>query len=84
MRIDSKIDDIIEFSETWRVKYEPIVPYSSGSLCGWHSPLQYSLILKFNVDEALSVGDAYFSAKCTRVLRDRKEQNMSIYMYLMI
>ncbi len=30
------------------------------------------------VDEALSVGDAHFSAKCTRVLRDRKEQNMSI------
>lgn len=30
------------------------------------------------VDEALSVGDAHFSAKCTKALKDRKKQNMSI------
>jgi len=30
------------------------------------------------VDEALSVGDAHFAAKCTRALKERKEQNMSI------
>jgi lipopolysaccharide transport system ATP-binding protein len=30
------------------------------------------------VDEALSVGDAHFSAKCTRALKERKKQNMSI------
>jgi lipopolysaccharide transport system ATP-binding protein len=30
------------------------------------------------VDEALSVGDAHFSAKCTQALKKRKEQNMSI------
>jgi lipopolysaccharide transport system ATP-binding protein len=30
------------------------------------------------VDEALSVGDAHFSSKCTRALKQRKEENMSI------
>jgi len=30
------------------------------------------------VDEALSVGDAHFGAKCTKALRERKEKNMSI------
>ncbi|MDD2357139.1 MAG: Wzt carbohydrate-binding domain-containing protein, partial [Thiovulaceae bacterium] len=28
--------------------------------------------------EALSVGDAHFAAKCTKALKERKEQNMSI------
>jgi len=77
--IDSKIDDIIEFSELGEYIYEPIVTYSSGM----SMRLAFSIAIFSNpeiliVDEALSVGDAHFSAKCTRVLRDRKEQNMSI------
>lgn len=77
--IDSKIDEIIEFSELGEYIYEPIKTYSSGMTMR----LAFSIAIFSEpqvliVDEALSVGDAHFSAKCTRALKQRKEQNMSI------
>jgi len=77
--IDSKIDDIIEFSELGEYIYEPVITYSSGMAMR----LAFSIAIFSNpeiliVDEALSVGDAHFSSKCTRALRERKKQNMSI------
>lgn len=77
--IDSKIDEIIEFSELGEYIYEPIKTYSSGMTMR----LAFSIAIFSQpqvliVDEALSVGDAHFSAKCTRALKQRKEQNMSI------
>ena len=77
--IDSKIKDIIEFSELGEYIYESIKTYSSGMTMR----LAFSIAIFSEpqvliVDEALSVGDAHFSAKCTRALKQRKEQKMSI------
>ena len=74
-----KEKDIIEFSELGDYINEPIYTYSSGV----KMRLAFSIAIFSNpdiliVDEALSVGDAHFSAKCTRALRDRKKKNMSI------
>ena len=76
---EAKKDDIIEFSELGEYIYEPIKTYSSGMTMR----LAFSIAIFSNpqiliVDEALSVGDAHFSAKCTAILKKRKEQNMSI------
>lgn len=70
---------IIEFSELGEYIDEPIKTYSSGM----KMRLAFSIAIFSRpeiliVDEALSVGDAHFSAKCTQVLKKRKEENMSI------
>ena len=77
--IKNSIDDIIEFSELGEYIYEPLNSYSSGMVMR----LAFSIAIFSNpdifiVDEALSVGDAHFSAKCTKALKEKKKQNMSI------
>jgi len=77
--IDSKIEQIIAFSELGDYIYEPIMTYSSGmSMRLAFSIAIFSEPQTLIVDEALSVGDAHFAAKCTRALKERKERNMSI------
>ena len=71
--------DIIEFTELGDYIDEPIMTYSSGM----KMRLAFSIAIFSKpqiliVDEALSVGDAHFGAKCTRALRERKKENMSI------
>ena len=75
----AKEKDIIEFSELGYYIDEPILTYSSGM----KMRLAFSIAIFSNpqiliVDEALSVGDAHFGAKCTRALKERKKENMSI------
>jgi lipopolysaccharide transport system ATP-binding protein len=77
--LDLSIKDIIDFSELGDYIYEPIRTYSSGM----KMRLAFSIAIFSEpkiliVDEALSVGDAHFSAKCTKALKQRKEKNMSI------
>jgi lipopolysaccharide transport system ATP-binding protein len=77
--IDEKIKDIIEFSELGDYIYEPIQTYSSGM--GMRLAFSIAIFSEpqiLIVDEALSVGDAHFSAKCTKALQGRKRQSMSI------
>lgn len=74
-----KANEIIAFSELGDYIYEPIKTYSSGM----NMRLAFSIAIFSEpqiliVDEALSVGDAHFGAKCTRALKERKERNMSI------
>ncbi|SFO87862.1 ABC transporter ATP-binding protein [Hydrogenimonas thermophila] len=74
-----KEEQIIDFSELGDYIDEPIITYSSGM----RMRLAFSIAIFSKpqiliVDEALSVGDAHFSAKCTRALKDRKKENMSI------
>jgi len=74
-----KANDIIEFSELGDYINEPIKTYSSGmSMRLAFSIAIFSEPQVLIVDEALSVGDAHFGAKCTRALRERKKKNMSI------
>jgi lipopolysaccharide transport system ATP-binding protein len=77
--IEKNIQDIIEFSELGEYIDEIIKTYSSGM----KMRLAFSIALFSQpkiliVDEALSVGDAHFGAKCTKALAQRKKQNMSI------
>lgn len=76
---EEKLEEIIDFSELGDYIYEPIKTYSSGmSMRLAFSIAIFSEPQILIVDEALSVGDAHFSAKCTKKLRERKEKNMSI------
>ncbi|MEA1892777.1 MAG: ABC transporter ATP-binding protein [Campylobacterota bacterium] len=77
--IDNNLQNIIEFSELGDYINETIKTYSSGM----KMRLAFSIAIFSEpkiliVDEALSVGDAHFGAKCTKALKQRKEKNMSI------
>ena len=77
--IDSKLEDIIEFSELGEYINEPIKTYSSGMIMR----LAFSIAIFsdpdiFIVDEALSVGDAHFQQKCMKALKEKKASDMSI------
>lgn len=77
--IESRKDTIIEFAELGDFINEPIKTYSSGMLMR----LGFSIAIHadpecFLVDEALSVGDAYFQQKCMRKIQEFKEQGGSI------
>lgn len=66
------IHNICDFSELGEDFFKPIYTYSSGMSArlffATATELQHEIYL---VDELLSVGDAYFQAKCWKRLRDR-------------
>lgn len=78
-QLDAKKEAIIQFSELGEFIYEPIKTYSSGMVMR----LAFSTAIHadpraFVVDEALSVGDAYFQQKCMRKIKEFKEAGGSI------
>jgi lipopolysaccharide transport system ATP-binding protein len=77
--IDRKKQTIIDFSELGEFINEPIKTYSSGMTMR----LAFSIAIHadpqcFLVDEALSVGDAYFQQKCMRKIQEFREGGGSI------
>ena len=77
--IDNRLDAIIEFTELGEFIHEPIKTYSSGMVMR----LAFSVAIHaepraFVVDEALSVGDAYFQQKCMLKIRQFKDNGGSI------
>lgn len=77
--IEAKKDAIISFAELGEFINEPIKTYSSGMLMR----LGFAVAIHadpecFLVDEALSVGDAYFQQKCMRKIQEFKEAGGSI------
>lgn len=77
--IETKKDEIISFAELGEFINEPIKTYSSGMLMR----LGFAVAIHagpecFLVDEALSVGDAYFQQKCMRKIQEFKEAGGSI------
>lgn len=78
-QIDNRLKDIIEFTELGEFIGEPIKTYSSGMLMR----LAFSIAIHadpeaFVVDEALSVGDAYFQQKCMAKIKEFKSEGGSI------
>ena len=77
--IEEKKQTIIDFSELGDFIDEPIKTYSSGMVMR----LAFSIAIHadptcFLVDEALSVGDAYFQQKCMRKIQEFRADGGSI------
>ncbi len=77
--VDDIIEAIVAFSELGDFIHEPLKTYSSGMVMR----LAFSTAIHadpgaFVVDEALSVGDAYFQQKCMRKIKEFKENGGSI------
>ncbi|ELI5735290.1 ABC transporter ATP-binding protein [Vibrio fluvialis] len=77
--IDKKIGDIIDFSEISAHIDQPVKHYSSGMFVR----LAFSVAINVNpdvliIDEALSVGDAKFQAKCIKKIQSIMESGTTI------
>ena len=77
--MDHLLNAIIGFSELGDFIQEPLKAYSSGMVMR----LAFSIAIHANpkafvVDEALSVGDAYFQQKCMNKIREFKESGGAI------
>ena len=81
--VDSKVEDIIEFSGIRDFIYSPVKTYSSGM----RMRLAFSIAVKFEpdvllLDEALAVGDSQFQRKSgekmNELIRDRKRTVITV------
>lgn len=77
--IDSRLNDIIDFSELKDFIDNPVRTYSSGM----YMRLAFSVAINVNaevllIDEILAVGDANFQAKCYDKLRELKASGITI------
>ncbi|MBD9658331.1 MULTISPECIES: ABC transporter ATP-binding protein [Pantoea] len=77
--LNSRIDDIIEFSELGEFIDEPIRVYSSGML----AKLGFSVITQVDpdiliIDEVLAVGDISFQKKCINTINAFKKKGVTI------
>jgi lipopolysaccharide transport system ATP-binding protein len=75
----ARLPEIAEFAEIGRALDEPLRTYSSGM----QMRLAFSVATAVQpeiliVDEALSVGDAYFQHKCFRRIREFKRQGVTL------
>lgn len=77
--MDSKINDIIEFADIGDFIKQPVKTYSSGMF----ARLAFAVAINVDpdiliVDEALSVGDAFFQAKCYKKMSELKASGKTI------
>lgn len=77
--MNNKIDDIISFADIGDFINQPVKTYSSGMF----ARLAFAVAINVEpdiliVDEALSVGDVFFQAKCYKKLEDLKNMGKTI------
>jgi len=77
--VDARFDDIAAFADIGEFIEQPVKVYSSGMVVRLAFAVQSRIDPDIMVvDEALSVGDAKFQAKCFERLRQLKENGTSI------
>lgn len=77
--IDEKLPDILEFADIGDYVYQPCKTYSSGMFVR----LAFAVAINIDpeiliVDEALSVGDVFFQAKCYHKFEEFKQAGKTI------
>ena len=77
--IDARLEDILSFADIGDYVYQPVKTYSSGMFVR----LAFAVAINIDpeiliVDEALSVGDVFFQAKCYRKFEEFKKQGRTI------
>ena len=77
--IDAKLQDILDFADIGEFIHQPVKTYSSGMFVR----LAFAVAINIEpeiliVDEALSVGDVFFQAKCYRKFDEFKEMGKTI------
>ncbi|MBR4965450.1 MAG: ABC transporter ATP-binding protein [Lachnospiraceae bacterium] len=77
--IDAKLQDILAFADIGDFVYQPVKTYSSGMFVR----LAFAVAINIEpeiliVDEALSVGDVFFQAKCYRKFEEFKQMGKTI------
>lgn len=83
--IDAKMQDILDFADIGDFVHQPVKTYSSGMFVR----LAFAVAINIDpeiliVDEALSVGDVFFQAKCYKKFEDFKKMGKTILLSAMI